>query len=272
MTLSLRNVGWGIRGNAIVHDASLDFEGGQLTALIGPNGAGKSTLLRLASGLLPATSGTVSLGGAPVATLSAPGLAASRAMLMQDSPLRAQFTLRELVAMGSHISAPSLSHATRMALAEALLERVGLAAFAGRDVMGLSGGERQRVHLARVLMQLEAAVHDTGKAPGFLLLDEPISAQDLSRQHLVLNLARAHAQKGGGVVLVLHDLNWAAACADRIVVVHEGTIHAQGPPEQVLTNKLACHVFGLEEGRVRQHAVSGKPYILPHDMMCGSLS
>lgn len=272
MTLSLRNVGWGTRGNAIVHEASLDFEAGQLTVLIGPNGAGKSTLLRLASGLLPATSGTVSFGNAPVATLPAVRLAASRAMLMQDSPLRAQFTLRELVAMGSHISAPSLSHATRMALVEALLERVGLAAFTGRDIMGLSGGERQRVHLARVLMQLEAAVYDTDKSPGFLLLDEPISAQDLSRQHLVLNLARAHAKKGGGVVLVLHDLNWAAACADRIIVVHEGTIHAQGRPEQVLTNELACRVFGLEEGRVRKHTVSGKPYILPHDMMCQSLS
>ncbi|KXV77668.1 ATP-binding cassette domain-containing protein [Acetobacter cerevisiae] len=268
MRLSLRNAGWRVRGKDIVHGASLDFEPAQLTAIIGPNGAGKSTLLQLASGLLPATSGDVWLGNAPITTLPPAQLAACRAMLMQDCPLRARFTLRDLVAMGAQVSAPFMSSATRLELADVLLERVGLAAFAERDVMDLSGGERQRVHLARVLMQLEAAVKDTGRPPGFLLLDEPISAQDLSRQHLVLNLARAHATAGGGVVLVVHDLNWAAACADHIVVVHEGAIHAQGPPEQVLTNALASRVFGLEEGRVNLHAVTGKPYVLPHDIIC----
>ncbi|ASL40260.1 MULTISPECIES: ATP-binding cassette domain-containing protein [Acetobacter] len=267
MKLSLRNAGWRVRGKDIVHGASLDFAPGQLTAIIGPNGAGKSTLLRLVSGLLPATSGDVQLDDVPITTFSSARLAASRAMLMQDSPLRAQFTLRELVAMGGQISAPFMSAPVRFELAGKLLERVGLAAFAERDVMDLSGGERQRVHLARVLMQLEAAVHGTDCPPGFLLLDEPISAQDLSRQHLVLNLARAHATSGGGVVLVIHDLNWAAACADRIVVMHEGSIFAQGAPEQVLTNALASHVFGLEEGRVRMHVGSGKPYVLPHDMI-----
>ncbi|GCD56006.1 ATP-binding cassette domain-containing protein [Acetobacter pasteurianus] len=268
MKLCLQNVGWRVRGKDIVQGASLDFVPGQMTAIVGPNGAGKSTLLRLASGLLRATSGDVWLGDASITTLSSAQLAAGRAMLMQDSPLRAQFTLSELVAMGGQISAPFMSASVRLELAGLLLERVGLAAFAERDVMGLSGGEQQRVHLARVLMQLEAAVHGTDRAPGFLLLDEPISAQDLSRQHLVLNLARAHASGGGGVVLVIHDLNWAAACADRIVVMHEGTIYAQGSPEQVLTNALANRVFGLEEGRVRIHAGTGKPYVLPHDIIC----
>lgn len=268
MRLSLRNAGWRVRDKDIVQAASLDFEPAQLTAIIGPNGAGKSTLLRLASGLLPTTSGAVWLGNVPITTLPPAQLAASRAMLMQDSPLPARFTLRDLVAMGGRVSAPLMRHSDRLELAEALLERVGLAAFAERDIMDLSGGERQRVHLARVLMQLEAAVQATGRPPGFLLLDEPISAQDLSRQHLVLNLARTHAAGGGGVVLVIHDLNWAAACADHIVVVHEGAVHAQGPPEEVLTNALASHVFGLEEGRVHVHAATGKPYVLPHDMIC----
>ncbi|AOW49744.1 ATP-binding cassette domain-containing protein [Acetobacter ascendens] len=270
MKLSLRNAGWRVRGQDIVHEASLNFEAGQMTAIIGPNGAGKSTLLRLASGLLPPTSGDVWIDGAPITRFSSACLAARRAMLMQDSPLRAQFSLRELVAMGGRISAPFMSTSVRLELAGQLLERVGLAAFSERDVMDLSGGERQRVHLTRVLMQLEAAAHGNGRPPGFLLLDEPISAQDLSRQHLVLNLARAHALAGGGVVVVIHDLNWAAACADHIVVMHEGAIYAQGPPEQVLTNALASHVFGLEDGRVRMHVGSGKPYVLPHDMMCQS--
>ncbi|GAN59075.1 hemin import ATP-binding protein HmuV [Acetobacter cibinongensis] len=249
-----------------MHEASLAFVPGQVTAIIGPNGAGKSTVLRLASGLLPTTGGEVRLNNVPIAVLSPAHLASSRAMLTQESALRARFTVRDLVAMGGRVSAPHMMASARLELAGLLLERVGLGAFAERDIMGLSGGERQRAHLARVMMQLEAAVHDTDKQPGFLLLDEPISAQDLSRQHLVLDLARAHARRGGGVVLVIHDLNWAAACADRIIVVHEGRIHAEGAPEQVLTNELASHVFGLQNGQVCRHETTGKPYILPHNM------
>ena len=268
MSLSLHNVGWCAGGKTIVHDASYVFEAGKVTAIIGPNGAGKSTLLRLASGLLPVGGGVVHLNNVPISDLSPMYLAGGRAMLTQDSPLRARFTLRDLVAMGGQVSAPLLGAFARLELAEQLLERVGLGAFIERDIMGLSGGERQRAHLARVMMQLEAAVHGTDKSPGFLLLDEPISAQDLSRQYLVLDLARAHARRGGGVVLVIHDLNWAVACADQIVVLHDGRIYAQGPPEQVLTNALASHVFGLEEGQVHKHVATGKPYILPHNMIC----
>ncbi|MBS1096395.1 ATP-binding cassette domain-containing protein [Gluconobacter sphaericus] len=267
MSLSLQDVVWHAGGKTILHGTSLRFEAGQVTAIVGPNGAGKSTLLRIASGLLSPTSGTVTLQGTELNHLAPERLAAMRSMLTQETVLRARFTLRDLVVMGARVSAPRLTGQERTVLAEDLLGRIGLKHFADRDVMDLSGGERQRAHLARVLMQLEAAVSNKGGAPGFLLLDEPISAQDPARQHLVLDLARAHAGKGGGVVLVLHDLNWAVACADRIVVVQQGTIHAQGPPQDVLTDTLARTVFGLEEGRVQIHERTGKPYILPHDII-----
>ncbi len=270
MRLSLQEASWRTGGKTILHGTSLQFEAGEVNAIVGPNGAGKSTLLRIASGLLPPSSGTVTLQDKALGELAPSHLAAMRAMLTQETVLRARFTLRDLVVMGARVSAPRLTGKECTALAEDLLNRVGLEHFADRDVMDLSGGERQRAHLARVLMQLEATVSDEGRTPGFLLLDEPISAQDPARQHLVLDLARAHARKGGGVVLVLHDLNWAVACADRIVVVNEGTIHAQGPPQDVLTDTLARTVFGLEEGRVRTHERTGKPYILPHDIIFGS--
>lgn len=270
MSLVLQDASWRVGRKTILHGCSLRFELGEVTAIVGPNGAGKSTLLRIASGLLLPSSGSVLLRNSKLESFAPDRLAAMRAMLTQDTILRARFTLRDLVVMGSRVSAPLLSGRARVRLAENLLGRVGLEHFADRDVMDLSGGERQRAHLARVLMQLEATVSDEGRTPGFLLLDEPISAQDPARQHLVLDLARAHARKGGGVVLVLHDLNWAVACADRIVVVNEGTIHAQGPPQDVLTDTLARTVFGLEEGRVRIHERTGKPYILPHDIISGS--
>lgn len=265
MSLSLDNARWVAGNRAIVNDASVAFSPGQVTAIVGPNGAGKSSLLRLASGLSPLSGGQVLLDGLPLSSFSPAALAGRRAMLMQDGVLNARFTVRQLVALGAAVSAGRLTHGQRAAVADAVLDRVGLLAFAGRDVMSLSGGERQRAHLARVLTQLEAAA--TGAPLGFLLLDEPISAQDPARQDLILRIARTHADRGGGVVMVLHDLNWAAACADRIVVVHEGRIHAQGTPQAVLTGDLTREVFGLAAGCVRTHERTGKPYVLPHDIM-----
>ena len=265
MTIALENAFWEAGNRAIVNDVSVVFSPGQVTAIVGPNGAGKSSLLRLASGLTSLSRGKVLLDDLPLSSFSPAVMAARRAMLMQDGVLTARFTARQLVALGASVSAAHLPHVKRIAMADEILDRVGLLAFAGRDVMSLSGGERQRVHLARVLMQLEAAAIDT--SPGFLLLDEPISAQDPARQELILRIARAHADRGGGVVMVLHDLNWAAACADRIVVVHDGRIYAQGAPQTVLSGALVRSVFGLAEECVRTHERTGKPYMLPHDIM-----
>ncbi|GBQ09373.1 hemin ABC transporter ATP-binding protein [Komagataeibacter rhaeticus] len=264
MTLELRDIIWRQGGCDILHDITLPFDRGNVTAIIGPNGAGKSSLLRLASGLSTPTGGRVMLDGRSIATLPARKLARHRAMLTQESEAAGQFLVRQMVMMGAGMAAHRLDIVQQELLADALVRRVGLEEFANRQMMTLSGGERQRAHLARVLMQLEVAMTD-GTLPGFLLLDEPISAQDPAHQALVLQLARQHARRGGGVAIVLHDLNWAAACADWLVVVHRGTIHAQGPPETVLTQDLACDIFGLQHGCVHRHEKTARPFILPHD-------
>ncbi|GCE88491.1 hemin importer ATP-binding subunit [Komagataeibacter diospyri] len=264
MTLELRHVTWRQGGHEILRDITLSFGRGQVTAVIGPNGAGKSSLLRLACGLSAPTGGQVVLDGRPLAAMSHRHLATQRAMLTQDSEAAGQFLVRQMVMMGGGISANGLGMEQQAALANMLVREVGLERLAERQMMTLSGGERQRAHLARVLMQLEAA-RVRGAAPGFLLLDEPISAQDPAHQVLVLQLARQHAAQGGGVVVVLHDLNWAAACADRLVVVAQGMVHAQGPPESVLTQDLACAIFGLGKNCVHLHARTARPFILPHD-------
>jgi len=263
MTLDLHAVGYAVGRKPLLRDISVTFARGEVTAIVGPNGAGKSTLLRLASGIMPPGSGQIMLDGQPLARLGPRRLAERRAMLAQDMVLGARFAVRDLVAMGAAVSAPQLSAAQRTHLAQALLARLGLAAFADRDVTSLSGGERQRVHVARVLMQIEAPATP---APGFLLLDEPLSAQDPAHQSLLLRVARDHAARGGGVIVVLHDLNWATACADRILVLHQGALHTQGPPAAVLTPDLLATVFGLPGGRVHRHR-TGKPYLLPHDLI-----
>lgn len=265
MTLEIQNVSTSVNGRSLVRNLDLSLAAGETVAVIGPNGAGKSTLLKLACGLMPLQQGSVSFGGESISHLSSGELAKRRALLPQDCPMRARFTALELVLMGTAISGQSRPASERAAAAQAALEHVGLSAFAARDVMTLSGGERQRVHLARVLAQLEIAAQDN--APGFLLLDEPLSAQDMARQRLVLQIAGTHARRGGGVLLVLHDLNWAAACADRIVVMSNGEIQAQGTPQEVLTSQLLNDVFGIPNGCIHHHDSSGRPYVVPHDLV-----
>jgi len=268
MTLELRNVTWRRGEREILRDVTLSFGRGLVTAIIGPNGAGKSSLLRLASGLSRPTGGDVLLDGQPVAAMSPRHLATRRAMLTQENETAGQFLVRQMVVMGAGMSTRGMAIDRQVALADMLLQQVGLAQLAGRQMMTLSGGERQRANLARVLMQLEVARAKDLPA-GFLLLDEPISAQDPAHQALVLQLACQHAARGGGVAVVLHDLNWAAACADRLVVVHQGRVHAYGTVEAVMTQDLACSIFGLKDGCIHLHTKTGRPFILPHDNIGG---
>ncbi|GBQ20344.1 ferrichrome transporter ATP-binding protein [Gluconacetobacter sacchari DSM 12717] len=265
MSLRLRRAGFHVAARSIVAALDLETRPGEVLAIVGPNGAGKSTALRLLAGIVGATTGVVTSDGRPIADVPRHILARRRALLPQDGSLRARFTVRELATMGLAVAGAGLTAPRQARIVDAALARTGLSAFARRDVMTLSGGERQRAHLARVLAQLEAgAVRD---GPGILLLDEPIAAQDLARQKLVLDLACDHARMGGSVVVVLHDLNWAAARADRIVVMKRGQIHAQGPPDQLLNAALLADVFGVRTVPAPPHAPTGRPYILPHDLL-----
>ncbi|MBS1039267.1 ATP-binding cassette domain-containing protein [Gluconobacter cerinus] len=265
MTLEIQNASAKAGGREIVHNLDLVLAAGEIVAVVGPNGAGKSTLLKLACGLMPLHGGEIRFDGSKIGSLSAGELSRRRALLPQECPMRARFTSLELVLMGTAISGQGRPMAERVAIAQDTLDRVGLSSFMERDIMTLSGGERQRVHLARVLAQLEAAAPNG--APGCLLLDEPLSAQDMARQRLILQIAKMHAAHGGSVLLVLHDLNWAAACADRIVVMHHGRIQSHGLPRDILTSELLHDVFGIPDGCIHQHCSTGRPFVVPHDLV-----
>jgi iron complex transport system ATP-binding protein len=228
-------------GRRLVDAVDVGFAPGRLAVLVGPNGAGKSTLLKLLSGELRPDGGRVTLGGQPIAAMRPAALAARRAVLPQASALAFPFTVREIAALGVAIPGLALSRAAAAAIVDRALAAVDLEGRADRLHDALSGGERQRAHLARVLAQLWAGA--VGQGPGVLMLDEPTAAQDLAHQLAVLDAARDHAQGGGTVIVVLHDLNLAARYADRFVVVHEGRIAAEGVPAAVMTERLLAEVF-----------------------------
>ncbi|WP_249110488.1 heme ABC transporter ATP-binding protein [Neokomagataea anthophila] len=258
--LCLKHVSCHVAERVLLNDISVTVSAGEIVAVVGKNGAGKSTLLKVASGLLRPAVGEVMLDGQCVYQLCAKELSKRRGMLMQETPMRASFTVEQVVGMGLM----SCFLAQRIKIVDEQIARVGLTHLAQRDIMSLSGGERQRAHLARVLAQLKGGSEECN--PGLLLLDEPIAAQDFSRQGLVFKLAKEHVSHGGGCLVVLHDLNWAAACADRIVMLLEGSIYAQGPPEDILTSKALLDVFDVKVTGVSTHCGTQKPFVIPHDL------
>lgn len=219
--------------------SSVDFAvtAGEVVALLGPNGAGKSTLLKLLSAQIRPASGRVLFEGRALADWPPKELAKKRAVLPQSSTVPFDFTALEIVLLGRLPHGDGHFRTEEARAAMALTESLHLE---DRIVTTLSGGEMQRVQLARVLLQI-----GPGPGPRCLMLDEPISNLDPAHQHGALQIVRDLARSGAGVLVVLHDLNLAAQYADRIVLMQEGRIVAQGSPDTVLTESRIEEVFSV---------------------------
>ncbi len=261
MTAILEAGGVTVRAGAraILDAVSLSIEPGETVALVGPNGAGKSTLLRVLSGELAAGAGTVRLKGRAPRAYQPRLLALHRAVLSQHTSVAFPFSVAEVVRMGAgDLRGPAVEPLVDAALAE-----VDLDGFRERIITTLSGGEQQRAHVARVLVQL--ACGEAAHGPGVLLLDEPTTSLDLRHQLDVLTATRRCAARGVTVVAILHDLNLAALFAERIVVLHDGRIAADGPPQETITDALLARVFQVA-GAVGRTPPPGTPFVLPHAM------
>jgi iron complex transport system ATP-binding protein len=224
VTLAARNLGVTGRLNGVT--ATLDP--GRITAICGPNGAGKSTLLQSLAGLIEPDAGEVLLDGTQLPS----GRERARRIgyLPQVGEIAWDLSVAALVALGR------LPHGDRgEAQVAAALAAVDLTHFADRSVSTLSGGERARALLARVL----------AGEPGWILADEPFAALDLAHQLALLARLRDAAKQGAGVVLVLHDLALAMNHADRVLVLADGALAADGPPEQALVETTIAQVWGV---------------------------
>ncbi len=236
----------------ILHGIALDFVPGTVTALVGPNGAGKSTLLAVAAGDLRPDAGEVLLQGRPLAGYTAGALARERAVMPQEHGVRFAFSVEEVVAMGRlpHPPDPVVDDAQ----VEQAIDAAELQALRLREVQQLSGGESARTTFARVLAQ---------QTP-LLLLDEPTAALDLRHQERTLRSVRARADAGACVIVVLHDLNLAAGHADRIVLLEQGRVAADGAPADVLTEATLRRVY-QQPVIVLQHPQRGVPLVVVAD-------
>lgn len=244
----------------ILREVSLTLKPGELVAVIGPNGSGKSTLLQLLSGAQKARKGAITLNGVPLNRLPRQDLARQRAVLSQTSTLNFPFRALEVVLLGRSPHANRTAQRENLQVAEAAMQEVEVLHLADRVFTTLSGGEQQRVQLARALAQIWPSPDKEGER--YLLLDEPTNNLDLAHQHAVLQIGRRLAERGTGVLMILHDPNLASLYADRIVVLKKGTVLIEGLPEEVLTEATLANAFNLAV-MVQRHPNRNCPYIIP---------
>ena len=242
--IELRNVALEIGGRPLLDDIDAHFAAGEFVAVLGPNGAGKTTLLRAIAGLHAAAAGTVLLDGTDVARLRGAERALRVAFVTSDEVLPDALLVRDVVAIGRFPHHRWWEWRARpedeTSVARAL-EAVGIAALAERSFSTLSSGERQRVWIALGLAQ---------ETPS-LLLDEPTSHLDVRVAHEILALLHALARAGKSVVCVLHDLNDAAAYADRIALLANGRLLCADVPDAVFAGDWLERTYGIAMERVR---------------------
>jgi len=226
-------------GQTILHDVSLSVAPGELVGLIGPNGAGKTTLVKAISGLLSGPKGAITLLKRPLARIPAREVARIVAQVPQITALDFPFTVKQIVLMGRnpHLSRFEIETEKDRRIAEQAMKRTQTLDLADRLIGTLSGGERQRVLIARALTQ----------EPRLLLLDEPTANLDIQHQMSVLELVQDLVREDGlGAVAAVHDLELAARFCDRLVLMHQGTVLAEGTPERVLSPENLRAAYRVE--------------------------
>ncbi len=214
---------------------TLELRGGEVTAICGPNGAGKSTLLACLSGLLDGGHDAVTIGGVALDDMHPDERARLLGYLPQSPEVAWDVTVETLIGIGRLPWRGAPAGETAEAIARAIAA-MDLEDLRQRPVSRLSGGERARVLLARVL----------AGEPRWLLADEPLANLDLAHAATLMARFKAEARSGRGVVVVLHDLAAAMNHADRVLVLDQGRIVADGPPQQALGEEILAQVWGVD--------------------------
>jgi len=235
--LRIENLCAGYENQECLHRISAKIQPGILTAVIGPNGCGKSTLMKCLAGLLKHSAGSVWLNSRDLRKI--PEKERARYIsYMPQSRVTPDISVRQLVTHGRypHLKwGQNLSNADREIVNRAL-ERTDMLPYAMRSVSRLSGGERQRAYLAMMLAQQTPV----------MLLDEPTTYLDLSSQFSLMELLRGLCREGHGAVAVLHDLSLALEYADRILLMQDGRLVAEGTPEEVFHTGKIQQVFNVD--------------------------
>ncbi|WP_269937498.1 iron ABC transporter ATP-binding protein [Arthrobacter sp. HY1533] len=232
--ISLSDVRKSYSSEVAIGPVDLQIPAGGVTALVGPNGAGKSTLLTMVGRLLGLDAGAIEIAGYDVAKTASKDLAKIVSVLRQENHFVARLTVRQLVGFGRFPhSKGRLTLADEEAISRSI-DFLNLNELENRYLDQLSGGQRQRAYVAMVLAQ------DTD----YVLLDEPLNNLDMKHAaQMMALLQRAAAELGRTIVVVLHDINFAAHYADHICAVKDGLVVEFGTPAEIMTDEVLSRVF-----------------------------
>lgn len=248
--IALENVSKRYGSQTVVDDVSLGLGEEGVTSLIGPNGAGKSTLFALVGRLLTPDAGRVTVDGLDVATTPSSALATTLAVLRQDNHIAARLTVHDLVEFGRFPHSRGRLTVHDREHIERAIDYLDLGAYRDRFLDELSGGQRQRAFIAMVLAQ------DTK----YVLLDEPLNNLDLRHMTEIMRLIRRMADElGKRVVVVLHDINFAATWSDRIVAMRDGVVVADAGARGIMRPEVLGAVYDTP---VDVREIDGRPVAL----------
>ena len=261
----------------ILADIDLSLPAGQVIGVLGANGAGKSTLLAALAGELSPSAGRITLNGRPLSAWSVAELARCRAVLPQSPSLQFDLPVATVIGMGAYpharhtrTGAPRTDSRDTAQAAMAEDQRILQRVLALADVQDLyerryhrlSGGEQQRVHLARVLYQLLLARQGHNEYR-VLMLDEPTASLDPRHQlHLLSAVHTLAHEENVAALVIVHDLNLAAGCCDRLLLLGQGRVAACGTPAQVLTPDTLRQVYGVEATVLPHPNQPGRPLVV----------
>lgn len=237
--LTVENVLISYEQKQVIKDFSFHVAAGEIVSIIGPNGSGKSTLLKSIARMHPYDKGCITLNNMNMKTLSSKDIAKKLCMLSQRNQAPNDITVQNLVSYGRYPHKKWFERLNNedMQIVHWALEKTHLLHYKDRPIAALSGGESQRAWIAMALAQ----------RPQILLLDEPTTYLDIAHQHEVLQLVRElNEEMGMTVVMVLHDLNQAAAYSDKIIVIQEGHCKVIGSPKEVMTKQMIRDVYKME--------------------------
>jgi len=252
--IEMQNVCLGYGRKVVLEDINFQVMPGEMVGLIGPNGCGKSTIIRALSRIITPHSGKILVDGKDVVRIPRRDLALLLGVVPQMPLLPSVFTAFEVVLMGRnpHLGLFQYEGPRELAITWRAMERTATHSLAERRVSELSGGEIQCLLMARVLAQETKAI----------LLDEPTANLDIGRQIEILDLIKNLCQENNLAVLAaLHDLNLASQYCDRLVLINNGRVHAEGTPREVIVPRNIKEVYGAEHC-VYTHPINGLPTVL----------
>lgn len=248
--IEIKNVSKRFGEKLVVSEIKLPITENKLTAFIGPNGAGKSTLLSMMSRLIPKDIGEIYLDHNEVKSWKSNELSKKLSILKQSNGVNVKITVRELVNFGRFPYSKGRLNKTDYRIVEEALQNMGLVELADQMIDTLSGGQLQRAYIAMVLAQ------DTD----YILLDEPLNNLDMNYAvQMMQTLRRLVDEMGKTIIIVLHDINFAASYADEIVAMKDGKLFTHGATDEVIQSEVLNKLYGMN---IRICEIEGKRFCM----------